>query len=142
MPAHDRQGWSEGDHEKHREMFERRGTHKPWPSRDSTLRPEFEERRNRTTYDEGPKKHGCYVATEVYGNPFAWQVETYRWLRRRHLYTNRSGKRFTDWYEKGGGQYLSNIAREHTGFRIASRIALDIGAVLMAPFRYIQERRK
>ena len=70
----------------------------------------------------------CFVATAVYQDPDAWQVNTYRALRDEDLASNRVGRMFTDWYCGGGGKRLSDIVREHPGLRPPLRAALDFGA--------------
>src|SRR4030042_1062358 len=62
----------------------------------------------------------CFVATAVYGNPHAEQVEQYRWLRKNILKKTNSGRKFVDWYENGGGQKMASVVKNTPTLRVPS----------------------
>lgn len=87
------------------------------------------------------KKRGiCFVATAVYQNPNAEQVEQYRWLRDNVLSRTNVGNRFIDWYESGGGQRLADIVERHPILRVPSKATLDVGAYAIRAIKYVKEK--
>ena len=89
--------------------------------------------------EEGDSDDGgpCFVATSVYNDSFAPQVEFYRWLNNNHIKGTRLGDQFNDWYYSGGGERLSKIVEEHPFLRIPSRMVLDFGVRIG---RYFKEK--
>jgi len=88
--------------------------------------------------EERPEK--CFVATAVYQNPIAEQVELYKWFRGNYLRPNRVGNRFVQWYESGGGQQLADIVERHPTLRVPSMVFLDIGALAIKSLKYVKEK--
>jgi len=56
---------------------------------------------------------GCFVATAVYGNPDAPQVQVLREFRDNVLMHNPAGKRFVGFYYSGAGHRAADFIREH-----------------------------
>ena len=57
---------------------------------------------------------GCFVATAVYGNPEAPQVEALRQFRDDVLMQNPVGRAFVNFYYSGAREMTANFIRQHT----------------------------
>jgi len=80
----------------------------------------------------------CFVATATFGNPFAPQVEDYRWLRDHVLSQFGLGRRFIDRYYSGLGEQLSHAVKSNPSLRVFSHAVLDLGSrVIEYAKRYI-----
>ncbi|MBI4155482.1 hypothetical protein HY498_05355 [Candidatus Woesearchaeota archaeon] len=55
----------------------------------------------------------CFVATAVYGDSHAPQVETLREFRDHVLAQNPFGQKFIDFYYSGAGQKAAQVIQEH-----------------------------
>ncbi len=54
----------------------------------------------------------CFIATVAFGSPLAKQVQILREFRDRFLLTNRSGKKFVDWYYLHGPGWAQAIEKQ------------------------------
>ena len=55
----------------------------------------------------------CFVATAVYGNAHAPQVEALREFRDNVLMQNKMGRAFVNFYYSGAGEKTANFIKEH-----------------------------
>ena len=62
----------------------------------------------------------CFIATVVYGSPYAPEVQVLRNFRDEVLMQNPVGRRFVDFYYSGAGERAANFVRE----RVPSSIPL------------------
>jgi hypothetical protein len=61
---------------------------------------------------ENEQESGCFVATKVYGNPQASQVQALRQIRDKTLMPNPVGRKFVDWYYSGNGKRAAKFIGE------------------------------
>ncbi|HIH38331.1 hypothetical protein J4460_07925 [Candidatus Woesearchaeota archaeon] len=71
---------------------------------------------------------GCFVATAVYQNPHAPEVDLYRWFRDAYLQHHTCGRKLVNAYYGGLGERLAGIVEEHPFLRGPCRGTLDFGA--------------
>jgi len=72
------------------------------------------------------ENNDCFVATAVYGNRNAPQVETLREFRNNVLMQNTAGRAFVDFYYSGAGKRTAEFIREYLPSTIpAIRKGLD-----------------
>ncbi len=68
---------------------------------------------------QGPSKKGdCFVASVVYGNKDAYEVNVLRKYRDNVLMQDELGKKFVEWYYSGGGERMSEFVRGKGRFLI------------------------
>ena len=74
----------------------------------------------------------CFVATAVYGNPEALQVQILREFRDEVLMQHQFGRRFVDFYYSGAGERTANFIRE----RLPSSIPVIRGGLDLLVEKY------
>jgi metal-responsive CopG/Arc/MetJ family transcriptional regulator len=82
----------------------------PWTIKATGVTPTADDIAKAKAGDDG-KKEGCFVATAVYGDPNAPDINQLRKLRDEKLLTNSSGKKFVDFYYRDGpsaARFISN----------------------------------
>jgi len=62
---------------------------------------------------KGASRSGCFVATVVYGEPFAPEVELLRSFRDKVLVRHFSGRLFVRFYYAGAGQFMAHLLSSH-----------------------------
>ena len=62
---------------------------------------------------EKVQEDDCFVATAVYGNSHAPQVEVLREFRDNVLMQNKMGRAFVNFYYSGAGEKTANFIKEH-----------------------------
>lgn len=57
------------------------------------------------------RKEGCFIASVVYGNEYAYEVNVLREYRDNVLMQDELGKKFVEWYYNGGGEKMAEFIR-------------------------------
>lgn len=73
----------------------------------------------------------CFVATEIYQNSDADEVNLYRQFRDEYLKKNALGRSFVNWYYDRGGVEMSSLIRSYPILRAPVKKVLDLGALII-----------
>jgi hypothetical protein len=82
---------------------------------------------NPFSWSAGSIGSDCHVATDIYGNPNAWQLDVLRNFRDTALLNDRVGRAFVDFYYGPHGRRVAQFLREELpGGRPLVRAGLDV----------------
>ena len=77
-----------------------------------------EARKGSETKDKKEEKPDCFIASAIYGDPHAPEVETLRSYRDNVLMQSAIGRKFVDFYYSGAGEKTADFIKDRVGFLI------------------------